>query len=141
MASSNQVDYQVVPAEPASWPQLLSKTVDDLSKIVRTEIALAERTLQLVVESQTEKITGLLFLLVACAYGSLFLLGGVVLLLHLWLDWWLAFLITGALVMVAGLLLQLRMSALARAKSAANHARDGTRGVERHRSPGAGSAA
>jgi hypothetical protein len=59
----------------------------------------------------------MVFLLVALVYGSLFLLGGIVLLLHLWLDWWLAFLITGFVIIGAGVLFQLRMTAAARAKS------------------------
>jgi hypothetical protein len=114
--ASNNLDYEVLPATPASWPELLSKTVDDLSKIVRTEIAVLERTLQRVVESQTDRIIGVMFLLVACAYGSLFLLGGVVLLIHLWLDWWLSLMITGSVVMAAGVLIQQRMSAAAAAR-------------------------
>ena len=44
----------------------------------------------------------MLVLLVTVSYGSLFLPGGVLLLIHLWLDWWLSFLITGALMVAAG---------------------------------------
>src|SRR5579871_7019166 len=106
---TDQVDYDPAPAQPASWPDLVSKTVDDLSKIARTEVTLLERTLQRAVEAQTEKIAGILFLLIACAYGSLFLLGGVVLLIHLWLAWWLSFLISGFAIMCVGVALQLRM--------------------------------
>ena len=63
-------------------------------------------------EAQTDKIAGVLILLVALIYGSLFLLGGVVLLLHLWLS----ILITGGLIVGAGILAQMTLSAAARKK-------------------------
>ena len=63
--------------ENPDWPQLLSKTVDDLSRVARTEIQLLEATLKRLIEAQTDKITGMLVLVVALTYGSLFLLGGV----------------------------------------------------------------
>jgi len=94
-----------------NWPELLSKTVDDLSRVARIEIELLEATLKSLIEAQTEKITGMLVLVVALAYGSVFLLGGVVLLLHLWLAWWLSFLITGIVICTAGVVFQMRMTA------------------------------
>jgi hypothetical protein len=117
MANRADVDYRVFPAENPSWPELLSKTIDDLSKIARTEVELLEATFKRLIEAQTDKIVGMLFLLVALIYGSLLLLGGIVLLIHTWLDWWLAFLITGFVIVGAGVFFQLRMSAAARAKS------------------------
>jgi hypothetical protein len=104
--------------EPPNWPQLLSKTVDDLTRIARTEIELLESRLGMLLEVQTDKIAGMLFLLVALSYGSLFLLGGVVLLLHLWLAWWLSFLITGAAIVLAGILFKQTMTATAKKKEA-----------------------
>jgi hypothetical protein len=101
-----------------NWSELLSKTVDDLSRIGRTEIELLEVTLKRLVEAQTEKIVGMLFLLVTLIYGSLFLLGGIVLVIHLWLAWWLAFLITAAAIIALGIMVQLVMMAAARRKEA-----------------------
>jgi hypothetical protein len=115
--SGDNIKYQVASAEAPNWPELVSKTVDDLSRIVRTEIELLEVTLKRVIEAQTDKLVGLLFLLVALIYGSLFLLGGVVLLIHLWLDWWLSFLITGAAIVATGVIFQMSMAALGRKKS------------------------
>jgi putative superfamily III holin-X len=118
MANTNDnVKYQVASPEAPNWPELVSKTVDDLTRIVRTEIELAEVSLKRVIEAQADKAVGLLFLLVALIYGSLFLLGGVVLLIHLWLDWWLSFLITGVAIVAAGVVFQMRMAALGRQKS------------------------
>jgi CheY-like chemotaxis protein len=69
-----------------NWPQLLSKTTDDLSRIARTEMELLVAKLGLLLEAQTDKITGVLFLIVALSYGSLVVLGGIVRLIDLWLT-------------------------------------------------------
>ena len=101
-----------------NWPEVLSKTIDDLSRIARTEMELLVAKLGLLLEAQTDKIAGMLFLIVALSYGSLFLLGGIVLLIHLWLAWWLSFLITGAAIVMAGVVFQMTMKAAARKKEA-----------------------
>ncbi len=102
--------------ENPNWPELLARTVDDLSKVASTEIKLLEATLKRLIESQTDKIVGMLALVVAFGYGSLFLLGGIVLLIHLWLAWWLAFLITGIAICSLGIAFQRVMSAAAKKK-------------------------
>jgi hypothetical protein len=107
---------QVLAEETPNWPHLLSKTVDDLTRIARTEMEILETKLGVLLEAQTNKIAGMLLLVVALSYGSLFLLGGIVLLLHLWLPWWLSFLITGAVIVIAGVALQMTMMAAARKK-------------------------
>jgi hypothetical protein len=113
----NNQNIDLRTSETPDWPQLLSKTVDDLSRIARTEGELLEASLKRLVEAQTDRIAGMAFLLVALIYASLLLLGGVVLLIHLWLAWWLSFLITGFAVALAGVLFQLKMTAAAKAKS------------------------
>jgi hypothetical protein len=110
--NKDNTNYQLTSAEHPNWPELVSKTVGDVSRIVRTEIELLEVTLKHVLEAQTDKIAGVLILLVALIYGSLFLLGGVVLLLHLWLS----MLITGGLIVGEGILAQMTYSAAARKK-------------------------
>ncbi|MBF6570698.1 MAG: phage holin family protein [Candidatus Binataceae bacterium] len=114
---ANQIDSanaHVAKVEDPNWPDLVARTVDDLSHLARTEIQLFEATLKRLIEAQTEKVVGALFLVVALAYGSLFLLGGIVLLLHLWLAWWLSFLITGGAIVGAGVFFQMAMRATAR---------------------------
>src|ERR1700724_2609207 len=103
-----RIDSDIASAKNSGWPQLLSKTVDDLSRITRTEMELLEGTLKRLIEAQTDKIVGMLFLLVALSYGSLFLFSGIVLLIHLWLAWWLAFVITGVAIVLAGISFQMR---------------------------------
>jgi Putative Actinobacterial Holin-X, holin superfamily III len=109
-------DRQALAEGTPNWPELLSKTVDDLTRIARTEIGLLEARLGLLLKAQTDKIAGMLLLVVVLSYGSLFVLGGIVLLLHLWLAWWIAFLITGTAIVLAGVFLQMMMKVAARKK-------------------------
>jgi hypothetical protein len=109
----NNKSHKALEEETANWPELLSKTIEDLSRIVRTEMELVVAKLGLLLEAQTDKIAGMVFLVVALSYGSLFLLGGIVLLIHLWLAWWLSFLITGAAIVLAGVSFKMMMAATA----------------------------
>ena len=116
MAIQNQRHHEIVAQDNhPNWPELLSKTVDDLSRIGRTEIELLETRLKHVIEAQTDNIAGMLVLVVTLSYGSLLLLGGFVLLLHLWLAWWLSFLIVGIVIAAAGIFFQRLMAARAKA--------------------------
>lgn len=110
------VEHEIVAEGSPNWPKLLSKTVDDLSRIGRTEIELLETRLKHVIEAQTDNVAGVIVLLVALGYGSLFLLGGLVLLIHLWLAWWLSFLIIGIAMASTGIIFQRRMVAAAKTK-------------------------
>jgi hypothetical protein len=87
-------------------------------QVATAEIRLLEATAKRLIEAQTDNIVGMLVLVVALSYGSLFLLGGIVLLIHLWLAWWLSFLITGVAISSAGAGFALTMRAAAKAKSA-----------------------
>jgi Putative Actinobacterial Holin-X, holin superfamily III len=94
----------------STWPQLLAETVDEVARIVRTEIRLAEASLSRIVGHQTERVFGAVVLLVALVYGATFVLGSIVLLIHQWLAWWMAFGITGIVIIAAGLVFQTIMA-------------------------------
>ena len=115
---SQMTTSHAAPVETPNWPELLSRTVDDLSRIARTEMELLGAVTKRLIETQTEKLAGMLVLLVAISHGLLFVLGGVVLLIHLWLAWWLAFLITGFGVICAGVLFRMGLGAAAKERSA-----------------------
>jgi hypothetical protein len=110
------VNHELVSVKDPNWPKLLSDTVDDLSRILRIDIELLELKFKRRLEAQIEKVVGVLILLVALIYGSLFLLGGAILLLHWWLAWWLSMLITGSVIVIMGIVVQMRLSAAARKK-------------------------
>jgi hypothetical protein len=119
MASRTEnANYQVSTAKQTDWPALFSKTLNDLADIGRIEIELLEATLRRLIEVQTDKIIGLVVMAAFVIYGSFFLLAGIVLLIHVWLAWWIALLITGGAVSVAGIVFMMTMMAAARAKSA-----------------------
>jgi hypothetical protein len=101
----------------STWPKLLAETVDEVARIVRTEIGLAEASLRRMFENQTKRVLGSVFLLVALVYGSLFVLGSVILLIHQWLAWWMAFGITGILIILAGFGFQTIMARRAASRS------------------------
>jgi hypothetical protein len=90
LSPTEQVNHQVVSADQPNWPELMSKTVGDLSHIAKTEIQLLEANLRRLIQSEASRIIGILILAIASLYGSVLLLGGVVILLHVWLTWWLA---------------------------------------------------
>jgi Putative Actinobacterial Holin-X, holin superfamily III len=115
---TENANYQITSAEQTNWPALFSKTVNDLADIGRTEIELLEATLKRLIEAQADKIVGMIVMAVFLIYGSLFVLAGIVLLIHLWLAWWIAFLITGGAVSAAGVLFLMTMMTAARAKCA-----------------------
>jgi hypothetical protein len=61
MAIQNQRHHEIVVQDNhPNWPELLSKTVDDLSRIGRTEIELLETRLKHLIEAQTNNIAGML---------------------------------------------------------------------------------
>ena len=118
MATPTNDANHMRPVEGPNWPELLSKTVGDISAIARTEIQLLEAAFKRLIEAQIDNIIGMVVLVVALSYGSLFLVGGIVLLIHLWLAWWLAFLITAIAITLAGVIFQMGMRSSAQAKSA-----------------------
>ena len=101
----------------STWAQLLAETVDEVARIVRTEIRLAEASLKRIFENQTERVMGALCLLIALAYGSMLVLGSLVLLIHQWLAWWMAFGIAGLVTIAAGFTFQTIMLRRAASKS------------------------
>jgi hypothetical protein len=94
----------------STWPHLLAETVDEVARIVRTEIRLAEASLSRMVGHQAERVFGAVVLLGALVYGATFVLGSIVLLIHQWLTWWMAFGITGIVIITAGLVFQTIMA-------------------------------
>jgi hypothetical protein len=69
--AANNNSHQALAEVAPNWPEVLSKTIDDLSRIARTEMELLVAKLGLLLEAQTDKMAGVLFLIVALSYGSL----------------------------------------------------------------------
>jgi hypothetical protein len=56
---------QPVVVTDSTWPQLVAETIDEVARIVRTEIRLAEGSLGRMVENQTERVLDAVLLLAA----------------------------------------------------------------------------
>jgi hypothetical protein len=67
---TDQVKHQFVPADQPNWPELMSKTVGDLSQIAKTEIELLAANLRRLIESEANRVLSILFFLIASLYGS-----------------------------------------------------------------------
>jgi hypothetical protein len=78
---------------------LLSKTICDLSQLAHAEFELHEAGLKQVIEGQIDRMPILGLLTAILMYGLLLFIGGLVLLIHLWL----ALLIVGAAAIAGGL--------------------------------------
>jgi putative superfamily III holin-X len=84
-------------AEPSpEWSALVAQVIDDGARILRAEAALLEIALREVIEEQTDRLlAGLVFGAIAIC-GLIFILIAAVLLAHQWVQWWLAFGLSGA---------------------------------------------
>jgi len=85
-------------AAPPEWPVLVSKAVDDISRILRAEIRLVQLGLKDVVEREIDRALKATIALVLIVCGTICAIAAAILLLQVVLDsWWLAFAIVAAL--------------------------------------------
>ncbi len=118
--SHREFDTASSPAEIHDWPELLAKTVDDAAKLIGAELHLFEANLKAMMEAQAQRVIGKLIVVAALAYGLLFVLGAIAVLLHHALPWWLALGVTGLIVIVIGVIAKSSLS-----KSAEQESRPG----------------
>jgi Putative Actinobacterial Holin-X, holin superfamily III len=85
------------------WSTLASRAIDDISRIIQSEIGLLETTLRAVVEEQTDYALANLAVVAVMVCAASCMLGALILFLHQWLLWWLAFAITGVVASAAGI--------------------------------------
>jgi len=77
------------------WSTLVGRAIDDVSRIIQSEIGLVEVTLRAVVEEQTDYALANLATVAVMICAAICLLIALILFLHQWLQWWLAFAIAG----------------------------------------------
>jgi hypothetical protein len=95
-------------AAPPEWPVLVSKAVDDISRILRAEIRLAQLSVKDVVEREIDRAMKAIIALVMIICGTICAIAAAILLLQVVLDsWWLAFAIVAALGLGSGVTLWL----------------------------------
>lgn len=84
------------------WPTLLGRMVDDLSRIVETELRLFEANLVGLLNTTVDRAIAGMLLLALSVVGGACLLVALILLLHQWLPLWEAIGIVGLAIEVIG---------------------------------------
>lgn len=77
------------------WSTLVGRAIDNVSRIIQSEIGLVEVTLRAVVEEQTDYALANLATVAVMICAAICMLIALILFLHQWLQWWLAFAIAG----------------------------------------------
>jgi len=85
------------------WSTLVGRAIDDVSRIIQSEIGLLETTLRAVVEEQTDYALANLAVVAVIICAAICMLGALILFLHQWLQWWLAFAVAGLVASAAGI--------------------------------------
>jgi len=90
-------------ASEGDWSTLVGRAIDDVSRIIQSEIGLLETTLRAVVEEQTDYALVNLAAVAVMICAAICMLGALILFLHQWAQWWLAFAIAGLVASAAGI--------------------------------------
>jgi hypothetical protein len=91
------------PGTEGDWSTLVGRAIDDVSHIIQSEIGLLETTVRAVVEEQTDYALANLAAVAVMVGAAFCMLGALILLLHQWLQWWLALAIAGLVASAAGI--------------------------------------
>jgi len=99
--------HDAEPASPAhlDWATLTERALDDLSRIVRSEVAMFQTSMAVAVEAQINNVTARLAKIAALFLGAVCILCALILLLHQWLPLWQAFALAGTAMIVTGMLI------------------------------------
>jgi hypothetical protein len=90
--------------EPPEWPVLVSKAVEDISRIVRAEVRLVQLEVRDVAEREIDRALKATIALALIICGAICAIAATILLLQFLLGmWWLAFGIVAGLALGAGL--------------------------------------
>jgi hypothetical protein len=91
------------PEQPHSWPELFGQLILDFTRILEAEARLMRASIEPSLISVLDHWLLQLVITTVALFGGVLLLCALILLLHLWLAWWLAFAITGAATVVLAL--------------------------------------
>jgi putative superfamily III holin-X len=90
---------------PENWPTLLSRAVDDVSRVLHAEMRLLEAHLAVSAEALVANASVALIVLATFIIAEICIVTAVIVLLHEWLSWWLSLGLAGTTIFAAGLLL------------------------------------
>jgi hypothetical protein len=84
------------------WSTLLSRMLEDLSRIIRLELQLLEARLAPSLTGIVDRAIAALVILFASAMGGSCFLAALILLLHQWMRWWESFALGGVIALACG---------------------------------------
>lgn len=92
--------------ESAHLPALLGRILDDLVRIGEAQTKLFEANISAALSSALDRALGRAIAALMYLFGGLCLLGAIIVLLERWLLWWQALVIAGAIMILAGWVVQ-----------------------------------
>jgi Putative Actinobacterial Holin-X, holin superfamily III len=84
------------------WPTLIERAVNDVSRILQSELHMFQTTMRAVLEGQIATVVAFLAIIAVIICGAICILCAAILLLHQWFPWWEAFGIAGVATCVVG---------------------------------------
>ena len=94
MAEQHPLTNERAAASP-DWATLTERALDDVSRIVRSEIHMLQTSIETAVEARIDSVVTRSMTIAAMVCGAFSILCAAVLLLHQWLPWWQSFGIAG----------------------------------------------
>jgi hypothetical protein len=85
------------------WPTLIERAVDDVSRILRSELHMFQTSMGAALELQISNTVAYLTIIAVMISGAICILCAAILLLHQWLPWWQAFGIAGLATLAVGI--------------------------------------
>jgi hypothetical protein len=89
-------------AASPDWATLTERALDDVSRIVRSEIHMLQTSIETAVEVRIDSVVTRSMTIAAMLCGAFCILCAVILLLHQWLPWWQSFGIAGFCLLATG---------------------------------------
>jgi VIT1/CCC1 family predicted Fe2+/Mn2+ transporter len=103
MADKPPLPTEGAPATYADWPTLIERAVDDVARILRSEVHMLQTSVRATLETQISNTVAHLTIVAVMIIGAICILCAAILLLHQWLPWWQAFGIAGLATLVVGI--------------------------------------
>jgi len=95
MAEKHPLPVDGTPTAYSDWPTLIERAVDDVSRILRSEVHMLQTRMETALELQISKTVAHLTIIGMMISGALCILCAAILWLHQWLPWWQSFGIVG----------------------------------------------
>jgi hypothetical protein len=101
MAATEPAEMRASNEQP-DWTTLAARAIDDVARMVQAEIHLAEASFRASLKESIDDAFTMLAAAGLLAAAGICVLTAAILLLHHWLEWWLALAITGCVSAIIG---------------------------------------